>query len=119
MAEFPKLKTGVVAQYPAVRESRFQTIVSRFVDGSEQRFRDHRAVRRRWIIHLAQLDESELQTLAEFFSEQKGRLGGFDFEDPWTGNVVPNCRFDEDDWGASSHREWDRRTQVVIVGPAA
>jgi hypothetical protein len=119
MAEFPKLKTGVIAQYPVVRESRFQTIVSRFVDGSEQRYRDHRGGRRRWIVRLSQLDEGELQALGEFFSEQQGRLGGFDFEDPWTGNVVANCRFDEDEWSASSEQEWDRRTQVVVVGPAA
>ena len=42
MSDFPKLRTGVVAQYPATRELRFSTSVTSFLDGSEQRYRDLR-----------------------------------------------------------------------------
>jgi hypothetical protein len=96
MARFPKLKTGAVAQYPAVREHRFATEVHRFLDCSEQRYRDRTAARKRWVIRLDRLDETETARLACFFEDQQGRLGVFEFEDPWTGEVVPACRFGED-----------------------
>ncbi|MBI3667251.1 MAG: DUF2460 domain-containing protein [Acidobacteria bacterium] len=96
MAQFPKLKTGAVAQYPAVREQRYSTEVNRFLDNAEQRYRDYAAGRRRWVIALEKLDETETATLARFFEEQQGRFGTFDFEDPWTGMVTANCRFGED-----------------------
>jgi hypothetical protein len=118
MSVFPKLKTGVVAQYPVLREGRFSTVVSRFLDSSEQRFRDCRGLRMRWVIRLAQLDESELQRLTTFFVEQQGRLGGFDFEDPWTGGTVAGCRFEDDQLQVISDGEFDGRTEVTIVGPS-
>jgi hypothetical protein len=117
MSVFPKLKTGVVAQYPVLREGRFSTAVSRFLDSSEQRFRDGRGARRRWVVQLSQLEESELQQLTAFFVEQQGRLGEFDFEDPWTGGIVAGCRFEDDQLQALSQGEYDGRTEVTIVGP--
>jgi hypothetical protein len=119
MSVFPKLSTGAVAQYPVVREARFSTAVSRFLDSSEQRFRDSRGLRRQWVIRLSQLDESELQRLTEFFVQQQGRNLGFDFEDPWTGSVVSGCRFDDDQLQTLSTGEFDGSTEVTIVGPAA
>lgn len=96
MAQFPKLKTGAVAQYPAVREQRFSTEVKKFLDCTEQRYRDFPSAKRRWIIALEKLDETETARLASFFDQQQGRLGVFEFEDPWTGTVVAQCRFGED-----------------------
>jgi hypothetical protein len=119
MSVFPKLKTGVVAQYPALREGQFLTAVIQFVDGSEQRFQDHPGLRRRWVIPLSQLDESELQQLAAFFVQQRGRSESFDFEDPWTGNVISGCRFEDDELQIVSAGEFDGRTEVTIVGPTA
>ncbi len=43
MNEFPKLKTGAVLQYPAAKRLECLTQVTRFLDGSEQRFRDFAA----------------------------------------------------------------------------
>ena len=96
MARFPKLKTGVVAQYPAVKEQRYSTEVKKFLDCAEQRYRDFAGARRRWVIALEMLDETETARLARFFEEQQGRENVFEFEDPWTGNVVAPCRFGED-----------------------
>jgi hypothetical protein len=48
------------------------------------------------VIRLERLDETETSRLARFFEEQQGRLGVFEFEDPWTGTVVEQCRFGED-----------------------
>ena len=67
MARFPKLKTGAVAQYPVVRELRRSTEVKKFLDCGEQRFRDFAAARRRWVIALEKLDETETARLARFF----------------------------------------------------
>jgi hypothetical protein len=119
MSVFPKLKSGVVAQYPVLRSSSFSTAVIRFLDSSEQRFRDYRGLRRRWVVRLSQLDETELQRLSEFFVEQQGRGALFDFEDPWTGGIVSGCRFEDDELVTLSDGEFDGRTEVTIVGPSA
>jgi hypothetical protein len=96
MARFPKLKSGAVAQYPAERQQVYATEVHRFLDCKEQRYRDFAAGRKRWVIALELLDETEMARLARFFEDQQGRLGTFEFEDPWTGTVVPVCRFGAD-----------------------
>ena len=96
MAQFPKLKTGAVAQYPAERQHSRATEVHRFLDCKEQRYRDFAAARKRWVVNLELLDETEMARLARFFDQQQGRLGTFEFEDPWTGAAVTACRFAED-----------------------
>lgn len=118
MSAFPKLKTAAVAQYPATRQSRFRNETHGFLDGSEQRFRDFRGVQRRWVIDLTQLDAGEAAVLSDFFIEQKGRLGSFDFEDPWTGAVVTGCRFESDELPILAEGESDIKTSVTIVEPA-
>ena len=117
MASFPKLKTGVVAQYPVVRESGFSTVVKRYLDNSEQRFRVARALRRRWVVALSKLNESEAAELMNFFVERQGRFGTFDFEDPWTGQAVSGCRFEKDRLPLSSDGELDVNAEMTIVGP--
>ena len=119
MAEFPKLKTGVTAQYPSNREFRFSTEIRRFVDGTEQRYRDFRGHRKRWVIRLSLLDEAERETLIEFYRGEQGRLGTFDFEDPWSGMVVTGCRFDRDSLAARADGEFDSSSEIVVLGPAA
>ena len=118
MSDFPKLRTGVVAQYPANRELRFSTSVKSFLDGSEQRYRDLRGGRRRWVISLSQLDENELAALTGFFEQRQGRFGTFDFEDPWAGTVVSGCRLALDHMEARVDGEFDNRTQLIVVAPA-
>lgn len=114
MARFPKLKTGVVAQYPAVREQRYGTEIHRFLDSSEQRYRDRAAGRKRWVLQLEQLDETETARLARFFEEQQGRLAVFEFEDPWTGTVVEKCRFGEDRFPMVEHCESRCSLQLTV-----
>lgn len=119
MSSFPKLKTGAVAQYPAVRETRFATEIHTFLDRAEQRYRDRSTARRRWLIDLSRLDEVELSALTRFFDEQQGRLGRFDFEDPWSGLIVADCRFDQDEIVLRSDGELDSAVQVVIIEPVS
>ena len=53
MAAFPKLKTGAIAQYPVTRREQFQNQTVRFVDGTEQRYRDSAGSRLEWEIQLS------------------------------------------------------------------
>ena len=119
MSTFPKLKTGAVAQYPADRQIRHSTFVSRFLDNSEQRHREYSGARTGWIIRLSQLTETELSELTNFFIEQQGRLGTFDFEDPWSGSVISGCRFEQDRLPSVSEEEMDSRIELTIIGPQA
>ena len=77
MATFPKLKTNAIAQYPLARREQFQNQTVRFVDGSEQRYRDSAGARLEWDIQLSQLDEGELAAIEEFFLASQGAFGSF------------------------------------------
>jgi len=96
MDEFPTLKTGAIAQHPASRSQEHRTCVLRFIDGTEQRFRERASALRKWVIRLDLLDEEEAARLEEFFHAQQGRLGRFAFTDPWTGVRYPDCSFEDD-----------------------
>jgi phage-related protein len=94
MSDFPTLKTGAILQYPAQKAVRFSSVVLRFTDGAEQRFRDFQAPLRRWMIRLDLLDQTELHVLREFFRAQSGAAGTFTFTDPWDSTVYLNCSFE-------------------------
>src|ERR1700728_2739217 len=96
MANFPTLKTGAVAQYPADLSPQFSTQVFRFLDGSEQRFPGYGTPLRQWTIRLDLLDETELSNLQAFFLSEEGRAGSFTFTDPWDGTVYSSCSFGSD-----------------------
>jgi hypothetical protein len=96
MATFPLLSTGAVTQYPLGISSYQATQVLRFLDGSDQRFSTQAKALRRWSIRLELLTEDELQQIETFFAEQLGGFQKFDFPDPYSGVVVPNCRFAAD-----------------------
>ncbi len=91
MSAFPLLKTGAVLQYPATRVVQNSTCVLRFLDGTEQRFREYQSAIRKWIVRLDLLDESEMAAVEEFFVAQQGQSGDFSFTDPWDGTTHPNC----------------------------
>ncbi len=97
MAQFPKLKTQAIAQYPAATQLAFRTDVVRFVDGSDQRFRRWGGPVRSWTIVLDQLDEGEVHALRRFFEAHAGRAGTFSFMDPWTETEYERCAFDTDE----------------------
>jgi hypothetical protein len=96
MTSFPTLSTGAVLQYPASKTYGFSTQVVRFIDGSEQRFRDYPQYLQRWVVTLDLLTESELNSLREFFRVQDGAAGQFSFTDPWDGSVYPTCSLETD-----------------------
>src|SRR5258706_11512887 len=91
MAAFPTLKTGAILQYPATATVRFFNRSLRFVDGADQFYRDYRTPLHEWVIRLELLDEAELKSLEQFFTDQQGKFGSFSFTDPKNGATYSNC----------------------------
>ena len=114
MSAFPRLKTGAVMQYPASRSVEHTTQVHRFVDGSEQRYRDRGAPVRRWVIRLEQLDEAEMRELQEFFGSVGGRAGSFSFLDPWDDVTYEDCSLEGDELAVEVSGEMRGRTVLVV-----
>jgi hypothetical protein len=115
MAAFPTLKTGAVVQYPATKAVRYASSVIRFIDGSDQRYRDYAAPLEKWEIRLDLLDQSELYTLEQFFNTQEGRFGTFSFTDPWTQVLYSSCSIDQDSLKYELTEEARGNTSVVVV----
>ncbi len=114
MSTFPRLKTNAVAQYPAKKVLRFQNQVLRFVDGTEQRYRDSAGAAHIWEVRLDQLDDGELAALEEFFLSSEGAFGSFVFTDPWDGQVYPDCSLDGDEMELEVVEEMRGRTSLTI-----
>jgi hypothetical protein len=111
---FPRLKTGALAQYPTVRVLARPVEALRFLDMSRQVYLDSRNSLRSWRLQLNLLDESELAAVTEFFTAMRGSLGRFAFEDPATGEVVENCRFDDDELVLFSSGEFNGKTMLTV-----
>ena|SRR5689334_19024992 len=114
-ATFPTLKTGAITQYPATKTFQYFCVVSRFLDGSDQRYRDYSAPLRRWAIHLNMLDEAELSALDQFVVGQQGRFGTFLFVDPWTQSTIPHCTLEQDGLDYQMSEELRGTTSLVVV----
>jgi len=115
MATFPKLKTGAVAQYPATKVQRFQNQRLRFVDGTEQRYRDSAGPLHRWTILLDALDEGEMAALEGFFVENQGAFGSFSFTDPWDGHVYANCSLSADGMTLTTVADMRGTTSLTVT----
>ncbi len=115
MATFPQLKTGAVAQYPATKSFRLQNQTIRFLDGTEQRYRDTAGPLHQWVIRLTDLDESEMAAFEQFFAANQGRLGSFAFTDPWDGTQYSNCSLASDGLTLSFLGEMRGQTSLTVV----
>ena len=115
MATFPKLKTNAISQYPVTRREQFQNQTVRFVDGSQQRYRDSGTARLEWEIQLSLLDEGELAAIEEFFLARQGAFGIFSFTDPWDGRVYDNCSVAADDLALLTVAEMHGSTRLTVV----
>ena len=114
MATFPKLHTGAVTQYPSGKSVAFQTTVSQFIDGTEQRFRSAKGPRKRWEIRLSQVSPEEMGAVEDFFRSAQGRFSAFSFVDPWDGTEYSNCSFEMDELtsSASGEQRWATRLKI-------
>lgn len=114
-ATFPTLKTGAVTQYPSTKKTQYSSFVVRFLDGSDQRYREYSAPLRRWTIQLDMLDEAELNALDHFFTTQQGRFETFSFVDPWTQSTVPSCTVEQDSLDYELSGEMRGSSSLVVV----
>jgi hypothetical protein len=115
MATFPQLKTGAVAQYPATKSIRFQNQTVRFLDGSEQRYRDAASALHQWVIQLSELDESEMTAFEQFFETNQGRFVSFTFTDPWDGTQYADCSLASDELTLGSVAEMRGKTSLTVI----
>ena len=114
MNDFPILKTGAVAQYPATRRIQFSTQAVRFLDGETQRYRQQKGALRQWVIRLSQLDEGELDRLDAFLAARQGAAGSFTFVDPWDNAEYENCTLVSDEGEFSASDLSGGRTVLVV-----
>lgn len=114
MAEFPKLKTGAVAQYGMGRELRGSIRVLEFLDGSEQRYvlEQHR---RRWSIVLDQLNEGEAAAVDEFVRRHLETLEPFTFTDPWSGIACTGCVVETPEHAMEAWAAGDFRIRLTVM----
>ncbi len=114
MASFPTLKTSAVTQYPATKVIAFQNQVLRFVDGTEQRYRDCAGPLHQWVIRLSGLDETEMAMLEQFLESNQGSFGIFSFTDPWDNQTYSNCSLGADAMDITSVEEMRCRTSMTV-----
>ena len=115
MDTFPTLKTGAVAQYPASKTFRFQNQILRFLDGTDQRYRDSAGPLHTWEIHLDKLDEGEMAIMETFFADNQGSFNSFTFTDPWDGQVYPDCSLASDSLRLVSSNEMQGSVVLKVV----
>jgi hypothetical protein len=115
MATFPVLKTTAVAQYPAIRYVQFRNQTVRFVDGTEQRYRDASGPLHRWGIQLSELDEGEMAAVEEFYASNQGEFGSFAFTDPWDGQVYSDCSLMGESLDVRTLAEMRGGTKLTVV----
>jgi hypothetical protein len=109
---FPSLKTGAVMQYPAKRTLQFNTDAIRFLDGTEQRFRDNPSVLHQWTIQLDLLDESELSRVGPVFRIEPGQIRQLFLHRSVGRNDYPNCSLGADTFGFQLRGEMRGKTDA-------
>lgn len=114
MTIFPALKTGAIMQYPAGKSAQYSNQVLRFLDGSEQRYRDSKSALHTWIVRLDALDESEMDTLQQFFLNQQGTFGSFSFTDPGDNTEYSDCSIDQEVLDLQFYADLRGKTSLVI-----
>jgi len=94
MASFPNLKSGSPALHPASLGRVTATRLTKFEDGSEQRWAAAEN-RFRWVLTYRGLDGYDLSILRAFFTSMKGR-----FDSTWditvSGVLYENMAFESD-----------------------
>jgi len=87
MKVFPQLGTGAISQFPVVKHRRLRTVVNRAADGSSIKLADPAGGYIEWVLEFRGLDDTEIATLQEFYTDVEGELTGFTFVDP-NGNLL-------------------------------
>ena len=115
MATFPLLKTKAVMQYPATKRVQFRNQSLRFVDGTEQRYREAPSALNTWVIQLNTLEDREMAAVESFFVANQGQAGSFSFTDPWDSTTHSNCSVQSGDLTLEWIGELRGRTLLTVV----
>ncbi|MGB9604885.1 MAG: DUF2460 domain-containing protein [Bryobacteraceae bacterium] len=97
-----------------MRRVEYRNEVLRFLDGSEQRYRQARGPLKQWVLNFGAIEDEEARRLVNFFEGQQGRVGSFAFEDPWEKTTNPNCSLVNDEVRLELENEGRARVRVVI-----
>lgn len=114
MLEFPRLKTGVSAQYPLQRETVVRIRRFTFLDGKQQRF-PAKKFHRRWVLWLSELGEEEAAAIESLAFRHRETGEPFRFEDPITGRVHYPCYLEERAQEQTALGPGRRKSALVIV----
>jgi hypothetical protein len=87
----------VPIQLPVDYIEEFQTLSTETESGVYDSRYIHAAPIARWRIRFSALSDAEADALTNFFIEQGGRYGEWEFLDPETGASHTKCRFGMDD----------------------
>ncbi|MGA2275597.1 MAG: hypothetical protein ABSH00_18755 [Bryobacteraceae bacterium] len=82
MSVYPQLVTGVMSQFPIVKQRRPRTVVNAAADGSSIKLADPAGATIEWQLQYANLSDAELAALQQFFTDMEGSLNSFTFLDP-------------------------------------
>lgn len=115
MSTYPTLKTGATAQYPATKTITYSSFVIRFLDGSDQRYRNYSSPLNKWLLPYAQLDDTEAAAMEQFFIQEQGQAGSFSFTDPWTQAQYGNCSLDQSSVGTQFKQEAQGATVMLVA----
>ena len=93
MASFPTLSTGAIATYPLARTVSAATVVHRFEDDSEQRYRD-RVILHEFELNFESISFDDWSLIRVFFEARRGSF------EPWDitvdGTLYSDCIFVDD-----------------------
>jgi phage-related protein len=102
--EYPVLDTGVQVQNSASRRQQVQSRSYRFTGTGYQSQQADINTGLTWRLYYEALSPEEAARLREFY-ESHGRAQTFTFQDPWSGEEVPACRF-------------SRRGMLMVMNPS-
>jgi hypothetical protein len=114
MDTFPQLRTGAVLQYPSLKRVEYSTRVMTFIDGTEQRFREHTKTLQSWIVRLDKLTEDEIANVQGFVRKQFAGNSTFSFTDPWDDVVHSDCTLVGDEFEFAFDLEGRGSLSLVI-----
>lgn len=93
---FPTLKSGNTVFYPLTEVSSFGTGIHRYLDDSEQRWRNRLSLKR-FVLTCNDISAYDISLIRTFFRSQAGR-----FDSGWSltfgGNTYDNLAFDQDEF---------------------
>lgn len=112
MAQFPVLANGVLERYPLVRSMSMRGAITRFADGSTQRY-PLQARLEQFQLRWSRITEEDRDTILTFWTQQKGAFGTFQIE--IDGVLYSDCKFPADtlDLTEEAEKLWTLQLNVI------